>query len=543
MDRGLRRHHELSTTLRACSLGVLSCLGRCWELWSPRNFAVSREEFHSRHLRPWTWKRKEFESLLSRLQHPRVRDVAWSVLAPGLCCDADATFGHEVFTDAAMKDLLGDVSEGLLALDADPRPLDAWLTSHDRSGSRFVGHYYESLVHFALAELGKVEVALYSEPIPKETKQRNASPAASAGDVVRRFKPPLKTSLDVDFFCSIHEAAFLEGGQLRISFKIKRGRSREAFPLPVEATLTSAQGVRRPASHRPSSPPDSDRMDGHVLFEDVSVSEELEFAYAPGFPAVPLRPTKMRQPIQGEVDYILQPDQSSPQFLHLEVAVKFYLAARDEVATWDDFIAPNPRDILGLKLRHMLSHQLRMGQTPHIRNLLAARVAGNGQRMQSMGISSRLWMNGRLFLAATAPLDETHGRPDSWHTRIPMLSPDLEVGWWCRFRELDRVLPATCRFLVLKKPYWLAPLRGSGGRHADHGRLRTRGELLKEARSWKRFQYVAVLAVDAGGFEEISRGFVVPDEWPQTPRRGRRHSGSRSVSPSSGSSGQQGAPS
>ena len=26
----------------------------------------------------------------------------------------------------------------------------------------------------------------------------------------------------------------------------------------------------------------------------------------------------------------------------------------------------------------------------------------------------------------------------------------------------DRVLPATCRFLVLKKPYWLAPLRGSG---------------------------------------------------------------------------------
>ena len=29
------------------------------------------------------------------------------------------------------------------------------------------GHYYESLVHFAFAELGKVEVALYSEPIPK----------------------------------------------------------------------------------------------------------------------------------------------------------------------------------------------------------------------------------------------------------------------------------------------------------------------------------------------------------------------------------------
>ncbi|CAE7220875.1 rluD [Symbiodinium sp. CCMP2456] len=460
-------------------------------------------------------------------------DVAWSVLAPGLCCDADVECGREVFTDGAMEDLLGDVSQDLLALDEDPEPLRAWLGSHGRSGTRFVGHYYESLVHFAFAELGKVPVALYSEPIPKE-KRSNKSAAGPPGAVVRRFKPALKSSWDVDFFCSIHEAAFLEGGQLRISFKVKRGRSREALPLPEHATLASDGGLRKTAHYySPRAPPDSGIMDGEVFFEDVPVSDELEFTYAPGFSAVPLRPTKTREPIQGEVDYILQPDLSSPRFLHLEVAVKFYLAAKEEVATWDDFIAPNPRDVLGLKLRHMLSHQLKMGQTDHIRNLLAARAAG--QSAQSLETQSRLWMNGRLFLPVTEPLDESRERPESWHSQIPMLSPNLEVGWWCRFRDLDRVLPAAFRYLVLKKPYWLAPLRGSGGRHLDHGRLRTRRELLKEAKAWNRFQYIAVLAADASSFEELCRGFVVPDEWPETRRERRPRSSSSSPSIAAGS--------
>eukprot|EP00439_Symbiodinium_sp_Y106_P029068 s6050_g3.t1 len=424
-----------------------------------------------------------------------------------------------------------------LALDEDPEPLRVWLGSHGRSGTRFVGHYYESLVHFAFAELAKVRVALYSEPIPKEKKRSNESTAGAPGAIVRRFKPPLKSSWDVDFFCSVREAAFLQGGQLRISFRVKRGRSREALPLPDHATLTFNGGLHKAVHcYSPRAPPDSGMMDGEVFFEDVPVSDDLEFAYAPGFSAVQLRPTKTREPIQGEVDYILQPDLSSPRFLHLEVAVKFYLASKEEVATWDDFIAPNPRDILGLKLRHMLSHQLKMGQTDHIRNLLAARVAAAGQSAQHSETQSRLWMNGRLFLAVTEPLDESSERPESWHSQIPMLSPNLEVGWWCRFRDLDRVLPPAFRYLVLKKPYWLAPLRGSGGRHVDHGRLRTRSELLKEAKAWNRFQYVAVLSADASSFEELCRGFVVPDAWPETKRERRPRSPSSSPSSAAGSS-------
>ena len=60
---------------------------------------------------------------------------------------------------------------------------------------------------------------------------------------------------------------------------------------------------------------------------------------------------------------------------------------------------------------------------------------------------------------------------------------------------------------MLKKPYWLAPLRGSGpntlperrgvghrhlagSRHADHGHLRNKKELLEEKKKWRSFQYV-----------------------------------------------------
>ena len=34
---------------------------------------------------------------------------------------------------------------------------------------------------------------------------------------------------------------------------------------------------------------------------------------------------------QGEVDYVLWPDQSVARFVHIEAAVKFYLASKDDV--------------------------------------------------------------------------------------------------------------------------------------------------------------------------------------------------------------------
>lgn len=258
--------------------------------------------------------------------------------------------------------------------------------------------------------------------------------------------------------------------------------------------------------------------------------ERLGVFYAPGFSSVQLMQQRNRE-VQGEVDYVLWPEPSTARFVHIEAAVKFYLAAKEQVANWDDFIAPNPIDILGVKLRRMLTHQLRMGDTPHIQQLLASQVTQQhgidmAQSLERLEIVNWLWMNGRLFFHSAGMLNQLGGAP-AWHERIDMLSPDLEVGWWCFFHELDAVLPDGLFYLILKKPYWLSPLKGTGRRHVDHGQLKSKQQLREDARSWRSFQYVVVLSYPQEGspnYEELCRGFAVPDNWPKKPK-GRRRSG------------------
>merc|ERR1711879_75730 len=97
-------------------------------------------------------------------------------------------------------------------------------------------------------------------------------------------------------------------------------------------------------------------------------------------------------------------------------------------------------------------------------------------------------MNGRLFQQVLGPLDMPGHCPEQWHERVPILSPDLEVGWWCFMQDFSAIMPVhTCNvaFAILQKPYWLAPLAGSRAAvESDHGVLRTCKQIVEEARSW-----------------------------------------------------------
>lgn len=502
--------------------------------------ARARPEFHERCLRPWTPERQRFEALLADLRHPRVRDLAWAALNPVLCHDGDGRHGHRVLTSARMRLLLGDVAEKLRSLDRDPRPLERWLSSHRHSGSGLVGLYYELLLHFAFVELAGLEVVLYSEPIPKEASAAATKPLDSPSPVTKNFKPALKSSRGVEYFCRIHRFT-RDADCVTIEYTASRGRCEPPVPTASKATLEFNGEVRTPcrcvpdASNQPS-------FEGHVVFEKVPANARLFFTYAPGFSKVSLEALEKPAPaLLGEVDYVLWPDLSSPRFVHVEAAVKFYMAVREGAREWDDFIAPNPIDTLDLKLNRMLSHQLGMGQTPHIRNILSARVAtsddgalhfhasatrggvGAGRPRPPVEVEDALWMNGRLFHHASFPLDRPGKGPEPWHERIPMLSPDLEVGWWCYFAELASVLPEGFHFVVVQKPHWLAHLRGEGAVHTDHGKVWGRNEFLAMARTWKQRHLVAVVMYLHGSsdFEEVCRGFVVPNDWPHGKRNRR----------------------
>jgi len=161
----------------------------------------------------------------------------------------------------------------------------------------------------------------------------------------------------------------------------------------------------------------------------------VELGPAPGLPEPP--PMPVVGPVVGEVDFVLSRSKNttafSERFLHLEVAVKFYCVSCADPQTWNDFIAPNPHDKLGIKLRRMLDHQLHMGRTPHICSLLAQPNmldAPSCEQVSPDDVRSVLLMTGRLFYQAKGRLDSAGTIcPTDFHEQVAILSPELEIGW------------------------------------------------------------------------------------------------------------------
>ena len=74
--------------------------------------------------------------------------------------------------------------------------------------------------------------------------------------------------------------------------------------------------------------------------------------------------------ILGELDFLLQ-DVGRAQYIHLELAVKFYLAVKRDDG-WQ-FPGPDPRDNWQRKLDRLRTHQLRLSRLPEARQLLRER--------------------------------------------------------------------------------------------------------------------------------------------------------------------------
>jgi len=157
--------------------------------------------------------------------------------------------------------------------------------------------------------------------------------------------------------------------------------------------------------------------------------------------------------------------------LHLELAVKFYLCRRGASGERrSDWVGPNVRDRLDLKLGRMRSHQLAMGSRPPTHATLLA--LGLPLPDTSLAV-----LRGVCFSDWRSP--ETGG-----------------AGRWCTVDELEDTVPQAH---VLKRTEWL------GG----HGDLQLRqGLRLKEA-VLRQLPRGAVQLVDPQG----QRVMVVPTAW------------------------------
>ncbi|MDR5811544.1 DUF1853 family protein [Caballeronia sp. LZ019] len=227
----------------------------------------------------------------------------------------------------------------------------------------------------------------------------------------------------------------------------------------------------------------------------------LEFFLAHGPAArliaanVPLR--RQRRTI-GECDFLLQT--AGGARLHWELAVKFYLHIGDgatRTARLSDYVGPNLQDRFDLKYARLLTHQL--GLTS--RAEFAALGLGGPWDAQ-------LFIKGRLFYHddTVLPAPEVGAR----HVR----------GWWLtasEWRARHDAIDDARAWVVQPRLAWLASRRLRAG---DAGSL-----IAESAAIHTRLQaadaptmVASYIRDGAGGWTEESRGFIVPDDWPERAR-------------------------
>lgn len=186
----------------------------------------------------------------------------------------------------------------------------------------------------------------------------------------------------------------------------------------------------------------------------------------------------------GEVDFLLE--NARGERLHWELAVKFYLHIDgNEVASLRDFVGPNLQDRLDLKHARLLSHQLR----------LSAR-----DEFASLGFDgpfrAELFVKGRLFYR--------HGEEQD---SPPELADNPLRGGWTTASEWQGNCRPDESCHVLPRLAWLAP------RHVLPAGPPF--DLVDETLT----QPVMVAYHDRSTGTERSRGFIVPDDWPERAAR------------------------
>lgn len=195
----------------------------------------------------------------------------------------------------------------------------------------------------------------------------------------------------------------------------------------------------------------------------------------------------------GEFDLLFERDR---QMWHWELALKFYLGhpAPDGQFRW---FGPKPKDRLDRKWAKMRGQQLRLHRHP----------ATDGA-LDLLGIEREL--NPRAFIKGYVfvPVDE------SFDVDVPPdLNPEVPRGWWVHRRDLAgrrQILEPDepMEWMVLPEMRWMSPAFVT-----DQDRL-VSFEALKSVVPPDTPTLVAGLTETDRGMREVTRGFVVPDEWP-----------------------------
>jgi hypothetical protein len=195
----------------------------------------------------------------------------------------------------------------------------------------------------------------------------------------------------------------------------------------------------------------------------------------------------------GECDFLVQTQ--AGRRLHWELAVKCYLHAGAGRAQLADYVGPNLQDRFDLKLAHLLDHQLPLSAREEFVTLGHA-----GPWEPQMFIKGWLFYRRGELTPDPAQLDPAHGR-----------------GWWATRSEWPDFAAAHAgQWRVLPRLEWLAPRRHERGAADEQGIefMDAHGLISRVAHQSGPTMVAAFSMDDVGRWIERSRGFIVPDDWP-----------------------------
>ncbi len=188
----------------------------------------------------------------------------------------------------------------------------------------------------------------------------------------------------------------------------------------------------------------------------------------------------------GEFDFLLQQGES---LLHWEFATKFYLLEPSGVGqSADYFVGPNLADTLGAKMHKIFDQQLKLAQHPAAQSYLS----------QPVSLSQAL-IKGWLF----------YHDNDIHALQAPGVSARHCRGFWCELAGMAHLEAEYA--VILPRLNWLAPARIA----MDQALSRTvlQRTLTEYFAHDSMPVMVAMLECQGSTAIELTRGFIVPDDW------------------------------
>jgi hypothetical protein len=204
----------------------------------------------------------------------------------------------------------------------------------------------------------------------------------------------------------------------------------------------------------------------------------------------------------GEFDCLFF-EKARPQWIHWEIAVKYYLySPSSSLSEASSFYGPQAKDRLDLKLKKLLDQQLQLGSCEPGKSILES--LGMKDVVPQVFVKGYLFYPTSLFLKGVA---ETPNRICKNHLK----------GWWTHLSDWSvPVHTETSRWIVLEKPNWLSPIwLADPSSYSTLNLSEIKAHCVAHMNQSDRALLVAELEQSSSGeWNEVSRGFIVHDRWP-----------------------------